>query len=158
MSTSRVDFTRAAAERIANAVRIVETGDRDGAPLRFGRAIPADSFKKIFRVCTFTGQWAIGSDKVVTFKYQTSTPNTAQAQNLFLPLTVGDYSQPRDCAIAKEGTAWYLIQTKLEIAHAATAASVTTAAIEFHTLPALAFATASTHKFTISVSTCATAS
>jgi len=37
VSTARVDFTRAAAERIASVVRVVERGQRDGAPLSFRR-------------------------------------------------------------------------------------------------------------------------
>jgi len=113
VSTSRVDFTRAAAERIANVVRIVETGDRDGAPLRFGRAIGAGGAvvlhrdQKVFRVCTFTAAWSKNTTKVVTLKYQTSTPNTFVATNLFAEITSS--TATRNCAIAKEGTAWYLI-------------------------------------------------
>ena len=109
MSTARVDFTRSAAERIANVVRTVEAGDRDGEALRFGRAIPADSFtgKKIFRICTFTAAWSKNATKTVTLKYQTSTPNTFVAMNLFAE--IASSTATRNCAIAKEGTAWYLI-------------------------------------------------
>ena len=106
MSTSRVDFTRAAAERIANVVRIVETGDRDGAPLRFGRAIAAGG-GAVFRVCTFTAAWSKNATKTVTLKYQASTPNTFVAVNLFAE--IASSTATRNCAIAKEGTAWYLI-------------------------------------------------
>jgi hypothetical protein len=58
---------------------------------------------KVFRICTFTGAWAINALKTVTFKYQTSTPNTASATNLFaaVPAPTGS----GDCAIAKDGTA-----------------------------------------------------
>ena len=45
------------------------------------------SSQKVFRVCTFTGSWAIGSDKTVTFKGVTTTPNTVSATNLFFPIT-----------------------------------------------------------------------
>ena len=45
MSTARVDFTRGAAERIANVVRTVELGDRDGAPLNLGRVPDAGGGK-----------------------------------------------------------------------------------------------------------------
>ena len=38
MSTSRITFTRPAADRIANVVLIVEQGSLDGATLRFPRA------------------------------------------------------------------------------------------------------------------------
>lgn len=109
MSTARVDFTRSAAERIANVVRIVESGDRDGAALRFGRADMPDT-RKVFRVCTFTGSWSIDSTKTITFKNQTSTPNTVVATNLFASITGNtSTSVTFNCAIAREGTAWYLI-------------------------------------------------
>lgn len=107
MSTARVDFTRGAAERIANAVRLVETGSRDGAPFSPGRAIDTPGGGKTFRVCKFTGGWSIDSSKTVSFKYQTSTPNTVTAINLFLELP--DDGE-KNCAIAKDGTAWHLIQ------------------------------------------------
>lgn len=126
MSTSRVDFTRAAAERIANAVRIVETGDRDGAPLRFGRAIGAGGAvvlhhdQKVFRICTFTGAWGIDTAKTVTFRNVTTTPNTLRATNLFFDIP-DDGSKA--CAVGKDGTAWYLIQWRWAIATCTTAAT-----------------------------------
>ena len=107
MSTARVDFTRGAAERIANVVRTVELGDRDGAPLSFGRVPDAGGSKVVFRICTFTGAWSKNAQKVVTYKYQSATPNTVSARNVFIGLaeTTGG-----NCAIAKDGTAWFLIQ------------------------------------------------
>lgn len=60
-----------------------------------------------FRVCTFTGAWSKNASKTVTFKYQTTTPNTVVATNLFAE--IGTASSSRNCAIAKEGTAWFLI-------------------------------------------------
>lgn len=109
MSTARVDFTRGAAERIANVVRAVELGDRDGAPLNFGR-VPDAGKGKVFRICTFTGAWAAGTLKVVTFKYQTTTPNTASVINLVVGLSPTAAS---DVSIAKDGTAWFLVQPNL---------------------------------------------
>jgi hypothetical protein len=153
MSTARVDFTRGAAERIANVVRLVELGDRDGAPLTF-RKVDTPLGGRAFRVCTFTGSWSIGSDKTVTFKNQTSTPNTLSALNLFWPVPDGDQ---RDCAVGKEGTAWYLIVPQLYSANFATSATVTQSAIEFKTLPGVALATSGTASFTIPITTCATA-
>ena len=105
MSTARVDFTRSAAERIANVVRTVEAGDRDGEPLRFGK-VPEEP-RKVFRICTFTAAWSKNATKTVTLKYQTSTPNTFVAMNLFAE--IASSTATRNCAIAKEGTAWYLI-------------------------------------------------
>jgi len=76
-------------------------------PTRF-EGSPPPAAAKVFRVCTFTGSWAIGYSKTVTFRGVTATPNTVSAMNLFS--TVGSNSgPPKNCAIAKDGTAWYLI-------------------------------------------------
>ena len=110
--TERVTFTRPAAERIAKVVRTVEGGDRDTGPLTFGsRGVSGNA--RLFRVCTYTGAWAIGSTAAVTFKHQTATPNTVSATNLFFPITNTATANARDCAIAKDGTAWFLIDVKL---------------------------------------------
>jgi hypothetical protein len=63
--------------------------------------------QRLFRVCTFTGAWAINATKTVTFRGVTTTPNTVSAINLFCGL---DPSGSCDVSIAKEGTAWYLVQ------------------------------------------------
>ena len=153
MSTSRITFTRPAADRIANVVRIVEQGSRNEAPLTFRRVLEGGG-GKVFRVCTFTGAWDIGSVKTVTFKYQTTTPNTASVTNLFWPIPD---SETRDCSIANEGTAWFLIVPRMFSANAATAATITTAALEFKTIPVAALASAGTATFSVSITTCATA-
>jgi hypothetical protein len=102
----RVTFTKPAAERIAKVVRAVEGGDRGAGPLSFGnRGVGGNP--KAFRVCTFTGAWSINDTKTVTFRNQTATPNTVAAVNLFCGL---DPSGSCDVSIAKEGTAWYLVQ------------------------------------------------
>lgn len=98
MSTARVDFTRGAAERIARAVRIVETGGRNEAPLSFRKIDTPEAGGKV-RLGTFTGGWQKGDDKVVTLSGSTATylvrnvslslemddqsPNTATRQVLF---------------------------------------------------------------------------
>jgi len=105
MSTARVDFTRGAAERIARVVRIVEQGDRNGTPLTYESV---DTPVKVFRVCRFTGSWAINAPKTVTFRNTTTTPNTVLAYNLFAIISSTE-SLSRNCAVAKDGTAWYLI-------------------------------------------------
>lgn len=61
---------------------------------------------KVFRICTFTGSWSIDTDKTVTFRGVTSTPNTVTARNIFANLA---QTGTLNCAIAKDGTAWYLI-------------------------------------------------
>jgi hypothetical protein len=75
MSTARVDFTRGAAERIARAVRIVEGGDRDGQPLRFGRVV-ADAPKSkdaSVRIAKTTAQWTKGTVATIVL-YEDGTP------------------------------------------------------------------------------------
>lgn len=111
-------FTRESAERIANVVRAAELATPSARPLNFERV---DTFKnaKLFRVCTYTGAWSIGSTKTVTFKNQTATPNTVSATNLFFPVTNTATANARDCAIAKDGTAWFLIDVRMATATAA---------------------------------------
>jgi hypothetical protein len=104
--TERVTFTRPAAERIAKVVRTVEAGDRDQAGLTFGSRVTGPS-GKAFRMATFTGSWSINGTKTVTFRGVTATPNTVQAVNLFANIAAAASS--RNCAVAKDGTAWYLI-------------------------------------------------
>jgi len=74
-------------------------------PTRF-ESLPA-SAGKVFRICTFTGAWAINATKTVTFRGVTTTPNTVSAVNLFCGLSP---TAACDVSIAKEGTAWYLVQ------------------------------------------------
>jgi hypothetical protein len=106
--SERVDFTRSAAERIANVVRLVESGNRDGQPLRFQRVTNDSTEKKVFHVATFTGAWSTGATKTVTLKF--ATANTVVATNLFA--AIANFSGSRDCAIAREGTAWFLIAAR----------------------------------------------
>jgi len=117
--TERMTFTRPAAERIAKVVRTVEGGDRDAGPLTFGSRLGGVN-QKVFRVATFTGAWSIGSSKTVTYKYATNTPNTAAVNNLFFPITG---TTGGDCGIAKDGTAWFLIDVPLATATAIFAGS-----------------------------------
>lgn len=108
-------FTRESAERIANVVRAAELSSPGAKPLSFARE---DFFRnrKIFRIATFAGAWPTGVEKIVTFKYQTQTPNTASALNLFFP--VSNTATSGDCAIAKDGTSWFLVDVPLEEATA----------------------------------------
>lgn len=106
--TQRVTFTKTAAERIGKVVREVEAGNRDQGPLTFGSRGVASG--KVFRICTFTGSWAINGTKTVTFKNQTTTPNTVSVVNLVCGLNP---SGSCDVSVAKDGTAWYLVQPNL---------------------------------------------
>lgn len=149
---SFVSFSRGAAQRIAKAVRTVEAGDRNQPGLTFDH--PQFGGGKMFRVCTFTGSWSIGSTKNVTYKYQSTTPNTAVVQNDLINLPSAG---TRNCVIGRDGTAWHLINWQWDIAYAATAATLTTSSLRFDTLPAGVLATSSTVTFSVSVATCATA-
>ncbi len=64
-----------------------------------------------FRICTFTGTWTIDTEKTLTFRGVTATPNTVAAQNLFATIS-GGTATAIPCAIAKDGTAWYLIAAR----------------------------------------------
>jgi hypothetical protein len=146
-----VTFTRPAAERIAKVVRAVEGGDRDTPGIYFGSA-PGAGGAKTFRVCTFTGAWAINAAKTVTFKNQTTTPNTVSATNLFLGLPENG---TRNCGIAKDGTGWYLIQWQMDAATALSGATLGTASLEFSSINVASLGTATT--VSIAVTTCSTA-
>ncbi|NBW20058.1 MAG: hypothetical protein EBR82_70015, partial [Caulobacteraceae bacterium] len=109
-------------ERIANVVRAAELASPAARPLSFEPLIQTKP--KVFRVCTFTGAWAIGDTKTVTFKNQTTTPNTVTAINLFLPVPAPGATT--DCAIARDGTSWVLIDVPFETATAVFVSSAST--------------------------------
>jgi hypothetical protein len=115
MSLEPTQFTRESAERIANVVRAAELASPAARPLSFDR-VDTPQKQRLFRVATFTGAWSINATKTVTFKNQTATPNTVAAVNLFFPFPAP--ASATDCAIAKEGTAWYLIDVPFETATA----------------------------------------
>jgi DNA-binding beta-propeller fold protein YncE len=126
-SVDRVSFTRPAAERIGRAVRQVEAGDRDLGPIEWGPR-GGGAASKVFRVCTFTGAWSINTAKTVTFRNVTSTPNTVSATNLFCDLpSNGELA----CAVAKAGTAWYLVQSQFTSVSVITGATLGTAGLTF---------------------------
>jgi len=62
-----------------------------------------------FHIATFTGAWSKNTAKVVTLTSDTNS--TIQASNVFASIAASN-NQGRKCAIAKDGTAWYLIQTE----------------------------------------------
>jgi hypothetical protein len=105
----RISFTRPAVERIADVVRAVEGARRAGGPLT-SKAILGGTKPKPFKVCTFTGAWAINSAKTVTFRNVTTTPNTVSAMNLVCGLSPTALCE---VSVAKDGTAWYLVQPNL---------------------------------------------
>lgn len=145
---SFVSFSRGAAQRIAKTVRTVEQGNRNQPGLTFDH--PQFGQPAVIRSATFSGSWAIGGTKVVTYKYASGTAN---AYNDLMSLPDAG---TRNCVIGREGTAWRLINWQWDIAYAATAATLTTSSLRFDTLPAGVLATSSTVTFSVSVATCAT--
>jgi hypothetical protein len=132
--TERVTFTRPAAERIAQVVRTVEQGDRDSAGLRFPRPIGAGGGEpKAFRICTFTGAWAIDTLKTVTFYQQSVTPNTLSVSNLILPVPQlsDNTATPTICCVGRDGASWYLINVRHSDHTVVTGAALTPTRIEF---------------------------
>ena len=103
----RVSFTRQGADRIARVVRTVEQGDRKANALRFDRRWTEAPAAGVIRVCTFTASWDKNTDQTVTLKYQTTTPNTLVATNLFANIVTA--STASNCAVARDGTSWFLI-------------------------------------------------
>lgn len=130
--TERVTFTKPAAERIAKVVRAVEGGDRDCSPLTFGARIGGVS-GKFFRMATFTGAWSIDTSKTLTFRNVTTTPNTVSVQNVMFPLPQlsANSSSPTVCAIAKDGTAWYLLNVVHSEHTALTDVALTSSNVQF---------------------------
>ncbi len=106
-----VQFTYESAERIANAVRAVETAPRPASPLVFEQMPVVAQNRKVFRMATFTGAWSIGSIKTVTLQGSTAT---LAAMNQFFPVT-NTAAGNRACAVAKDGTAWYLVDVRVAV-------------------------------------------
>jgi hypothetical protein len=150
-SVDRVSFTRPAAERIGKAVRQVEAGDRDLGPIEWGPRGGGGGGGKVFRVCTFTGAWAINSAKTVTFRNVTSTPNTVSATNIVYDLpNQGELP----CGIAKDGTAWYLIAVKHAFTEVITGATLGTAGLVFTKARIQVASTAAASQISIGTTAC----
>lgn len=99
-------------------------------------AFPTDTF----RIATFDGAWTRGSEKSVTLT--SDTASTVSATNLFYDLPNNGMST---CAIAKDGTAWYLVQDVHTQVTVITNVSLGTAGLQFTraVLTVVATATAS---------------
>lgn len=97
-------------EKLRATVAKVDATPQGGARTRIPTAVGGGSafVPKAFRMATFTGTWNINEAKTVTFRGVTTTPNTVSASNTFLTITRPN-SEPAQCAIAKDGTAWYLV-------------------------------------------------
>ena len=105
-----VQFTYESAQRIASVVRAAELSTPNASPLSFDKQFPTRTPKQV-RVAAFSGSWAIGVSKTVTFKYAPTA--TVNAVNLSWPITLTAYSN-EDCLVGREGTNWWLVVPKLE--------------------------------------------
>lgn len=145
----RISFTRPAVERIARVVRAVENARPAGGGLR-SRAVEGAK-PKPFKVCTFTGAWAIDTAKVVTFRNVTTTPNTVSATNLIYDLP-SQGTMP--CGIARDGTAWYLIAVKHTTADVITGATLGASGLVFTRSRIQVASTASASQVSIGTTAC----
>ena len=100
-----------AVEKIRDTIRTVDSmvakSGVTAIPTRFGEGAPQPLNN--FRIGTFgTAAWSINSDATVTLTNVGVTGYTVVATNIFG--TIGTAAGNRACAVAKDGTAWYLIQ------------------------------------------------
>ena len=123
---SFVSFSRPAAQRIAKAVRVIEAGSRSQPGLTFDHPMPGG---KVFRVCTFTGSWSIGTTTTLTFQNVTTTPNTVSATNQLF--TIGDACQTQVVYIGKIKSDWHLLNVQHHETAVIVSVTLTTAALEF---------------------------
>jgi hypothetical protein len=107
MSTDRVDFTRGAAERIARVVRIVEQGDREETPLRFGRVETHATKRSRVEIVTFSGAWNKGEEKLCTLLADTKT---VVATNLFFDVGIG--CTARHAAVSFVRGTWFMLNAE----------------------------------------------
>ena len=69
---------------------------------------------KIFRVCTVTTAWSMGSSQAVTYYGVTSTPNTVSVINQLVSLPAPkSTATSRIVNVAKDGTQWYLVSFQM---------------------------------------------
>jgi hypothetical protein len=111
--TRRVGFTRQSADRIAKVVRTIEQGDRKGAGLSFGSG-PRSSGGggTVLRVAKYTGAWTYQATKDIQFLYLTTTPNTVSVINDMFASLPDTGTNPLNCVIAQQGTAWSLVNVE----------------------------------------------
>ena len=95
-------FELSSAQRIARVVRAVEQEPRRAKPLSFSPVL--DSRGRGVLIGTFTGSWNKNTFNTVSL---TNRVGTLNAVNVFA--AIGAAASPRNCAIARDGTAWYLI-------------------------------------------------
>ena len=98
-------------EKLKSTIAKVDSFAPGSPTSRIKTVIEGDNsyIPKVFRVCTFTGSWAIDTAKTVTFRGVTTTPNTVSVNNVLGTIQSTGDGGTLNCAIAKDGTAWNLI-------------------------------------------------
>ena len=122
----RVAFTRRAAQRITDVVKVVEAGNRDAAALTFSKLNNVAPQATTFKLIAFTGTWARGGTRDI--QIGEAPTNTASIVNLFFPLDQPS-SLSRDGAIAKIKGQWYLVAVPFRTATVAVVVSQYTQAV-----------------------------
>lgn len=106
-----VSFNERDAGRVARVVRQVEAGNRNLSAVAF-RGPPGEELPPSFRIATFgSAAWTVDTSRTVTLFHVTNTPNTVSASNVFGDIGTA-VSTARKCAIALDGTAWFVIQAR----------------------------------------------
>ena len=95
----------------------IPSGDITSIPLRFEDVDSPRAAAKSVRIATYSGNWIKGTTKTVT--PITGTTTTISAYNHFVTLDHGTCTSTQwKCAVAKDGTAWNLIQWEYQTATA----------------------------------------
>lgn len=103
-----VRFTRSAGERIGRTVIAFEKQSAPVSPLSFEHQTPGISPSAVVRKATFTGAWAKDSFKTVTLTRGGGT-STVSVENFLY--TLPDEGSKK-IAVAKDGTAWFLVNVE----------------------------------------------
>jgi hypothetical protein len=105
-----------------------------------------------FRAATFSGSWAIGSDKTVTFRDTSISPTTASVRNLIYDLPdQGNIA----CGVAADGTAWHLVGVRHTTVEVITNVTLGTAGLVFTRASVQVVSTAAVSQVTIGTTACA---
>jgi len=119
-----VRFDRGSADRIAKTVLAVERMATPTTGLDYEHPMPIQS-SKVFRIGTYAGSWLRDTTKTITPLYGNTA--TLSAYNHFVDLQHGTCTDTTyKCAIAKDGTGWYLVQPEMRTATAIFLKSVAT--------------------------------
>lgn len=113
-----IAFTRAAAERIANAVRIVEIGERGPGGIEWETQQQDSPVSLSLRRCSWTANWAY--DSTATIQFLSSTQSTATAVNVIFGVGPGNGWIARHGGIGVGsgpgvGAGWQLVSVNLTL-------------------------------------------